>query len=151
LTFAGGESKYAETANAIRSVTSADAVIFTEQHSGTVRYYGGRMTVRWNRMDPEWLDRAVTWLDVHGHHPYILVEDWEVPRLTEKYGPANVVARLGWAPIVTLRNGAIRLYDATNRDFHGPSMALPDGAENKCWTPVPPPQFRRPAGLTSSR
>ena len=46
-------------------------------HSGTVRYYAGRVTLRFDLLDPAWLDRAIAWLEARGHHPYILLEDWE--------------------------------------------------------------------------
>ena len=47
------------------------------QHSGSVRYYTGRMIVRWDALDPAWLDRAVEFLRERGIATYLLVEHWE--------------------------------------------------------------------------
>jgi dolichyl-phosphate-mannose-protein mannosyltransferase len=139
-----GEAKFTEVARVVRAATPPDAVIFADLHSGTLRYYGGRMTVRYKAMDTDWLDRAVAWLIDHGHHPYFLVEASEIPYLSAKYGPQNEVARLDWAPIVSFRGGEIRLYDAANRQFHGPTTTAstdPDGHAG-CPRPVSlPPEF----------
>jgi hypothetical protein len=82
------------------------------------------MTLRWDLMEPEWLDRSVVWIEAHGHHPYVLAEDWEAAQLRRDYGAANTVARLDWTPIVTLRGGTIRLYDAVRRTTGPPPADL---------------------------
>ena len=138
-----GEAKFPEVARVVRATTPPGAVIFADLHSGTLRYYGGRMTVRYKAMDTDWLDRAVAWLIDHGHHPYFLVEASEIPYLSAKYGPQNEVARLDWAPIVTFRGGEIRLYDAANRQFQGPATESHEPAPDAgCPRPVSlPPEF----------
>jgi len=142
-TIRAGEAKFVEVARAVRSATPPDAVIFSDLHSGTLRYYGGRITVRWKAMDTEWIDPAVTWLIDHGHHPYFLVEMSEMPYLIAKYGPQNEVARLDWAPIATFRGGSVRLYDAANRQFRGPTTESHDPEEHAgCPRPMSlPPEF----------
>src|SRR5262249_40613722 len=52
---ARGEAKYVEVARIVESVTDPDAVIVSAQHSGSVRYYAGRLTLRWDVGDPAWL------------------------------------------------------------------------------------------------
>ncbi len=143
FTFAGGESKYAETGRVVAAVTPPEAVIIAMQHSGSVRYYGGRMSVRWDSMDPDWLDRAVAWFAEHGHHPYVLLDNWEIETFKGRHASA-VVGRLDWAPIVTFRDGNTRLYDAVQRDFTGPSIQAPRMSDSQCPAPAAPPQFRRP-------
>ena len=66
---ARGESKYVEVAKTVESLTGPDDVIISAQHSGSLRYYAGRLTLRWDVGDPAWLDRTVDWLAAHGHHP----------------------------------------------------------------------------------
>jgi hypothetical protein len=146
---AAGEFKFAQVARVVRSLTPRDAVIFSELHSGSLRYYGGRMTIRWDLMEPDWVDRAVDWLASHGHHPYLLLENDEAERFTGRYGHASEVARLGWAPIVSFRGGSIKLYDASHRDFMGPVTASPDpSATGASPSPV---GWRGPEGFSTGK
>src|SRR5262249_59597563 len=59
---ARGEAKYVEVAGVVESITDPDAVIISMQHSGSLRYYAGRLTLRWDIGEPAWLDRAIDWL-----------------------------------------------------------------------------------------
>ena len=46
FTEAVGESKYVEVARVVESLTRPEDVIIASQHSGTLRYYAGRLTLR---------------------------------------------------------------------------------------------------------
>ena len=50
-----------------RAITGRDSLIFAGEHTGSVRYYGGRMTGYFFFMRNEWMDRAVDWLRTPGH------------------------------------------------------------------------------------
>ena len=69
-----GEERYPETAMYVDSALPADAVIITMQHSGSIRYYTGRMIVRWDALNPEWLDRAVAFLNDRGIATYAVLD-----------------------------------------------------------------------------
>ena len=125
FSIARGEAKYVEVARTVESLTDADAVIISAQHSGSLRYYGGRLTLRWDVGDPAWLDRTVDWLAEHGHHPYFVLEPQEVDELRARYGPTNMSARLDWAPMVSFRGGAITMYDGVRRDRNAPTVSQP--------------------------
>ena len=45
-------------------------MIVASIHAGSLRYYAGRATVRFDILDPAWLDRAAAWLNDRGRHPY---------------------------------------------------------------------------------
>jgi hypothetical protein len=122
---ARGEARYVEVARTVESLTDADAVIISAQHSGSLRYYAGRLTLRWDVGDPAWLDRTVDWLAAHGHHPYFVLEPQEVDELRARYGPTNMSARLDWAPMVSFRGGAITMYDGVRRDRNAPTVSQP--------------------------
>ncbi len=68
---ARGEAKYIEVARTVESLTGPDDVVIAAQHSGSIRYYAGRLTVRWDVGDPAWLDRMVDWLAAHGPPPVL--------------------------------------------------------------------------------
>ena len=72
-------------------------MILSSIHAGSLRYYGGRATMRFDLLDEAWLDRAVGWLQQQGRHPYVLVEDWEMPLFTLGVSPAGTpLAISGW-------------------------------------------------------
>ena len=121
---ARGESKYVEVAKTVESLTGPDDVIISAQHSGSLRYYAGRLTLRWDVGDPAWLDRTVDWLAAHGHHPYFVLEPQEVDELRARYGARNASARLDWTPMVSFRGGAITMNcDGVRRDRGAPTVS----------------------------
>ena len=69
-----GEERYPETALYIESALPADAVIIAMQHSGSIRYYTGKLILRWDALNPEWLDRAVAFLRERGVATYAVLE-----------------------------------------------------------------------------
>jgi hypothetical protein len=142
FTVAFGESKYVEVAKAVESITEPDAVIISAQHSGSIRYYAGRLTLRWDVGDPAWLDRTVDWLAAHGHHPYFVVEEPEIAMLREKYGPRNAAARLDWTPMVVFRSGAVQMFDAIRREHGAPPLPqTPSRAVHECQPQRASPQL----------
>jgi hypothetical protein len=140
---ARGEAKYVEIAKTVESLTGPDDVIISAQHSGSIRYYAGRLTLRWDVGDPAWLDRTVEWLAAHGHHPYFVLEPQEVEELRARYGPTNMSARLDWTPMVSFRGGAVTMYDGVRRVRDGaPAAPLPSRTMHACFIQKPPPQLR---------
>src|SRR5205085_1592211 len=43
------DARFVAAAQSIRSLTADDAVVFALLHGGPVRYYGGRMTIRYDQ------------------------------------------------------------------------------------------------------
>jgi len=140
---ARGEAKYVEAARVVESLTDPDAVIISAQHSGSLRYYSGRLTLRWDTGDPAWLDRTIAWLAERGHHPYFVLEPQEVDALRAFAGAANRSARLDWPPLVKIRNGGVAIYDALRRDADVvPLEQASGGAIRECPDQKPPPTLR---------
>jgi hypothetical protein len=140
---ASAEAKYVETARAVDSITPPDAVIVSGQFSGSLRYYAGRLTLRWDWLDPAWLDRAVEWLTARGHHVYILLEAPEVDPFRARFGQTSALGRLDWVPLVTFRGRSIQLHDAERRDrFERPIEQPPMRAVRECLPQRPPPGLR---------
>jgi hypothetical protein len=140
---ASAEAKYVETARAVDSITPPDAVIVSGQFSGSLRYYAGRLTLRWDWLDPAWLDRAVEWLTARGHHVYILLEAPEVDPFRARFGQTSAMGRLDWVPLVTFRGRSIQLHDAERRDrFERPVEQPAMRAVRECLPQKPPPQLR---------
>jgi 4-amino-4-deoxy-L-arabinose transferase-like glycosyltransferase len=104
-----GEQKYAQAGRHVASATPPRAAVLAMQHSGSVRYYGGRLTIRYDMLDPEWLDRAVDVLMTLGYHPFVLLEDWEAKSFRRRFQRENDLGRLEWEGVEVWPG--IRLYD----------------------------------------
>ena len=59
--------------------------MFSLIHSGTLRYYGGRVTLRYDSLPEDWLDRAADWLQSRGVGAYALLEQDEVPAFKRRF------------------------------------------------------------------
>jgi hypothetical protein len=69
-----GEDKYPAVGSFVRANVPSSAFIFAKQHSGSIRYYSGRQTVRWDVLDHGSLDRAVAALRAAGHEPFVVLD-----------------------------------------------------------------------------
>lgn len=107
--FSLDESRYVKAGEYIANHTEHDAVVLAMQHSGTVRYYGSRLTVRYDWLDRSSLDSSVRTLTRLGRHSYILLEDWEEPEFRRRFAKDNTLGRLDWTPIAEFPQ--VRLYD----------------------------------------
>ena len=104
------EQRYVTVAHLVRDMTPPNSVIITLQHSGSVRYYGGRTTLRYEVLHDRWLDRSVEWLQKNGFHPYILLDAIEHEGFTKKYGRRNAAGNLDLAIVFEYRD---RYYTST--------------------------------------
>lgn len=80
-----GELRYVSAAHAVRAMTRPGSVILSSQHSGSVTYYGGRRSLRYDWIEPHRLDDVVRWLNDRNHDVYILLEEWEVERFRARF------------------------------------------------------------------
>jgi MFS family permease len=144
------EAEYVEAARAVDAYAEPDAVIISREFSGSTRYYAGRLTVRFDFVDPAWLDRAVDWLNARGHHCYFLLNIEEIAWLRREFSPKSRFARLDWAPVALVRAGDARLFDSLPRPAASEPAMLPTGGPVRCLTPRPQPSFRTMGSLLQS-
>jgi hypothetical protein len=85
------ERKYA-AAGALARDLPESAMVFAMQHSGSIRYYSGRDTVRWDLLDREWLDRAIAQMRAAGREPYALLDGGEVEQFRTRFEAAGQMA-----------------------------------------------------------
>ena len=105
-----GEERYPEVALYIDSALPADAAIISMQHSGSIRYYTGRVIVRWDTLNPEWLDRTVAFLRDRGVATYAALEYWEEVEFRQRFRGQQLLAELDRGPVATARAGETRIY-----------------------------------------
>jgi hypothetical protein len=85
----------------VRDELPPNAIVLAIIHSGSVRHYSGRMTLRWDWLPPEWLDPAMTFLKSRGYRPYLLIEEWERPQFIDRFDGRSSLAALDWPPFAT--------------------------------------------------
>ena len=86
------------------------------QHSGSLRYYSGRLTVRYDSLPPGSLDAAIAVLRARGFHPYFLLERWEETPFRERFSEKSAAGRIDWPPAKKWGTPVgIALYDPADR------------------------------------
>ena len=138
------ERRYVSAAKITRRVTDSTSVVYCMQHSGSLRYYAGRLTLRYDQVDHDWLDRSLAWLEAQSVHPYLLLEDWEIPQFKEHFAGAHALALLEGTPLVTYEGGGrILLFDLAPPDTRpaAPVTVVETFADRlRSVRPVPPPR-----------
>ena len=120
-------------------------MILASIHAGSLRYYAGRATLRFDILSGAWLDRAASWLDAHGRHPYVLIEDWEMPAFRKRFAESNRLGELRLAPALAYEAyripGTVYLFDLLRGDR--PTIEPPPirDPRPRCPLPAHPPQL----------
>ena len=104
------EARYRVVGEYIARTLPPDAVVFADVESGSVRFYSGRVTVYTAVLDPEWLDRAVAYMEARGRRPYLVLEAIEEADFRAKFGPSSRLGALDWPPMADF-NREVRIYD----------------------------------------
>ena len=106
-------------------------------YSGSMRYYGGRVTIRAEILDGEWLDRTVEWLDQRGIHTYALLEQEEVERFLDRFSGQRRARLAGRLVFVYRGTSTAYFYDLSRPEdqpltpetlvetYAGPAYVLP--------------------------
>ena len=110
-----GERRYVDVARFVASHTDPDAVILSVQHSGSLRLYADRLTLRYDALDPLWLDRVVAYLQSIGRRPYYVLDGGGGGRVQAALRrQRTATGTLDWPPMATL-GGTIAVYDPIDR------------------------------------
>jgi hypothetical protein len=96
------ERRYPLVAAHLRERTPANAVVFAAQHSGSIRHYGDRLTLRWDLLRAEDFEPAMTALAGRGHPIYVVLEGGEQNRFTSAF--AAPLQHVQMSPIGQIRN-----------------------------------------------
>lgn len=106
------ELRYQTIGHTLDDFLPADAVVLTTQHSGSLRFYAGRMTIRQDVIDPGSLDTVVAWLQDRGVPAYLLLEEWEEPIFRTTFTGQRYAVLDGWQPIFVYQGPmTARLYN----------------------------------------
>jgi hypothetical protein len=113
LTIGYGEGRYIAVADYIEKQLPENAVYLSMQHSGTLRFYSGRRTLRFDFIPPKEFSSTIDWLTANNHRPFFVLEDWEeaIYRDYLKAVPGRL-ANLDMGIVAELRRPVrVRVYD----------------------------------------
>jgi hypothetical protein len=132
------ERRYVEAARLLQQHTEADAIVLASQHSGTARYYGGRMTLRYDRVAEDWLDRVAAWFESRGRHVYVLLEEWELNRFRERFAAGNRLGALDVKTVFVSQSGGplVHLFDLRQPAADIPAPIVPASLKARCDAPA---------------
>ena len=136
-----GERAVVDVSHAVRDATPDRSVVFALIHTGTLRYYGGRVTLRYDSLPEDWLDRAVDWLQSRGVGAYALLERDEIPTFKRRFQSAQAIGRLDKSDVLIYSGVRTAvLYDLT-KTRPGPARLAPihDLAPLRAAPPIPLP------------
>ena len=81
------ERRYTLTADWIDQYTPATALVIAGQHSGSVRHYAGRTTLRWDLLDPKDLEPVVRGARERGRAVFAVLEGNEQAAFRDRFAP----------------------------------------------------------------
>jgi hypothetical protein len=115
FTVGSNEEHFAIVARDVRKLTPDGSVLFSMFHSGSARYYSGRMTIRYDWIPETALDEAINILATRGLRSYFLLESWEVELARHRFGDRSAIGRLDQPPVKqwNFSSGMVALYDAS--------------------------------------
>lgn len=120
LAFWKDEARYATAGHWVSAHLPERAVLLSGQHSGSARYYSGRLTVRYDLIPPSALDIVVTDLRRLGYAPYLLLDDFEEADFRRRFNGQSALAPLDWWPVAMLQGRLVKIYDLSVRGTAAP-------------------------------
>jgi hypothetical protein len=106
------EQRYVAVAQYIERALPTNAVVLSMQHSGSIRYYSGRLTFRYDLLSPSRLTSVLEWFRGRGFRPYILLDESERADFTRHFAGDSAVARLDIRVLAEMTSPVrVRLYD----------------------------------------
>ena len=121
------DRRYAVIGEYVQDHLPPNAIVFSMLHAGSIRYYSGRLTLRWDWLPADWLDRSIEFLTSHGYRPFLLVEQGpERAQFVERFSGQSSIGSLdGLTPVATYHGGTrADLYDLGNPNQPTSSTAI---------------------------
>lgn len=114
------EQRYATAGKWVGAHLPERAALLSGQHSGSARYYSGRLTVRYDLIPPPALDVVVNELRRLGYAPYLLLDDFEEADFRRRFHGQSALAPLDWWPVAMIQGRLVKIYDLSERQAGEP-------------------------------
>lgn len=105
------ESVYVSVGEWVRARLPPNAILLSAQHSGSLRHYGRRMTMRYDTLSHSWWPRAVPILAALGLRPYVVLTEHEERAFREKFGLSNAYDAPGTVVAELTTIVPVKIYD----------------------------------------
>lgn len=102
------ERKYPLAGAFVRDHLPSNAIVLAAQHSGSIRYYAGRATFRWDLLLPARLDQALAVFRAQGYQPFLVVDGGEYDEFKKRFDATSQSAAR--QPILLATLGDARVY-----------------------------------------
>ena len=102
-----GERKYPRVGVFVRDRLPKSALVLAAQHSGSLRYYSHRPTLRWDLLERSSLDRALTSMRNAGYDPFLVVDEGEDRAFLDRFRGTGQRAVGTLAPLATIGNTTV--------------------------------------------
>ena len=94
----------------VRAHTKDNSVLVVMERSGSLRYYAGRMTLRYDFLEPDWLDRAVAWMTERGVHVYAVLDERQAGECKRRFAGQRTAAAFD-RPVLVYEPAGTALFD----------------------------------------
>ncbi len=112
------ERRFIVTGRFVGDYVAPDALVFTIWQSGSVRYYGSRLTVMWDALEPAELDPAIDALTARSRDTVLVLDGFERDTFRARFAGASRFADLDWPPAARI-GSTVSVWRFTDRArFH---------------------------------
>ena len=101
------ERKYPLAGAFVRDRLPATAFVLAAQHSGSIRYYANRPTLRWDLLSPGRLDEAVATFRAQGYEPFLVVDGGEYDQFKARFDATGQRAVQHLVPLAVLGDARV--------------------------------------------
>ena len=101
------ERKYPLAGTFVREHLPRSAFVLAAQHSGSVRYYSGRPTLRWDLLSPTRLDEALGILRSQGFEPFLVVDAGEYEEFRSRFEAAGQQSPRALTPLAVMGDARV--------------------------------------------
>jgi hypothetical protein len=101
------ERKYPLAGEFVRTKGPANAFVLAAQHSGSIRYYANRPTLRWDLISPTRLDQALATFRAQGYEPLLVVDVGEYEAFRERFAATGQGAVQQLTPLAVLGDARV--------------------------------------------
>jgi hypothetical protein len=101
------ERKYPLAGEFVRTRGPANAFVLAAQHSGSIRYYANRPTLRWDLLSPTRLDEALATFRAQGYEPLLVVDVGEYEQFRERFAATGQHAVQQLTPVAVVGDARV--------------------------------------------
>ena len=138
-----GRRRFVAASRLVQRVTPENSAVISLDYSGSIRYYGGRMTMNYAWIPGRSLDTIVDWLEAHGVRTYVAAESNELDEIRQRFAGSRRLQALDQPPLAIYEHpGRMLLFDLTEPGPpEGGSIIERDVRVDETARPVAPPRL----------